>query len=69
MFFGLKSLNFTKIKIIVLAQNYKKEIFGPVDNLQASKQRMVGCFLENQAKQVSILSKVCLLKRAMFATN
>ncbi len=55
--------------MIVWAQNYKKEIFGPIENLQASKQRMVGCFLENQAKQVSILSKVCLLKRAMVATS
>jgi hypothetical protein len=36
---------------------------------QGSKQKMVGCFPENQAKQVLILSKVCLLKQAMFATN
>jgi hypothetical protein len=37
---------------VFLAQIIKNAIFGPVDNFkQASKQkRMVGCFLESQAK-------------------
>jgi hypothetical protein len=30
---------------------------------------MVGCFLEIQAKQASILNKVSLLKQAMLAKN
>jgi hypothetical protein len=62
--FGLGSFNFLFLDRIKIGTNVKNAIFSDQSDISsklARKKRMVGCFLEIQASNASILSKAKIM--------